>query len=561
MPSFGEELSTDIKGASVFSYPLFPYLFVAICSFALSASFPQFANFKSLALIFSIGAYLANFSLLLICGGSFAKRLAFSLRLIATFLLCIFYFCFRVAENPYPHLTPRAVELILRVEEVSRGENGNVFGTGRIENSPKTLPRLQGALVWFSAFANTSEDYREISVSEQIQISGILERSDAHLNANFNAKSKDFNTYLKRRMIYFKLSAALSNVAKLQPPSAFYRFIDKTRNYMLSSLEKLPFGFKSESESARTYRAMMLGENSLLTKEQKREFQETGTMHIFAVSGLHVGFAAAFLFAVLSLARVNWRVQLFVALPILFLYVFACGAKPSAMRSFMMIAIVWGALSFGRGTKALGALMLAAAIALAINPLELFDVGFTLSYAIVASIFTYGLPLYKNLSSKFLPLRAECFGFVSSKFRAMADWLLCAFCISLGAMLASFPLGAYYFSSLSPTAVLYSPIFVVLSGLVVGLGFAGFFLPAIIAAWLNLVAVGLVWCMNFCASASVENMLAPTIAFSMPSGFFMAFALFAFLLIPEIFVRGAFILRFCLAPMLMFLIMVISHYV
>ena len=103
------------------------------------------------------------------------------------------------------------------------------------------------------------------------------------------------------------------------------------------------------------------------------------------------------LYGFLALLRVNWRIQPLLALPVLYVYVCACGGRPSAMRAFGMIAIVWLALAFGRGLRPFGALVIAASLSLLFAPQNVFDAGFTLSYCIVASLFVYGIPLYDYL--------------------------------------------------------------------------------------------------------------------------------------------------------------------
>ena len=557
-----DETGPALGGENAFAYPLFPYLLAAMCALGAAASAPGMRNLACLFLMSGLALFLANFSLsLLPCGErSPFKETAYVFRILGVFFVGAFYFYFRTEPNPYPDFAPSQTELELRIEDVSRGSGAMLYGTALVERAPRDLPKLAGMRVWFSVFADTPSLLPDVSPSEVVGMRGILSRTGMESPMQFSNKDSDkFDEYLKGRMVFFKFVARAPNIVSVGKAGPISSFVESARAYMLRSLSELPFGIASESEAARTYRAMMLGDKSLISAEQKQNFRDTGTMHIFAVSGLHVGFAAGALFAALSLLRVNWRLQPALALPFLLLYVFACGAKPSSVRAFAMIAIVWIASAIGRGSGAFAALILAAFAALIVNPLELFDAGFTLSYAIVASIFIFGLPLYRCAYSALgsaIPLgRGRAF----SALRSLLNWTVCAFSISLGAMLASFPLGAHYFSSVSPMAVLYSPFFVSAAGFVVALGFAGFFLPSFVACMLNLLAVMIVRAMNLCASLGAENGLAQGFGFSMPSGLATAIALAAFLCIPSIFSNRGFFLRFCLAPIAMFAIMALSQ--
>lgn len=164
-----------------------------------------------------------------------------------------------------------------------------------------------------------------------------------------NQKSLDFDGYLEGKFVLYKIFAPSMGAKVLSPPSARFDFYAGIARYMDSSLSALPGFMSADSMPARTYRAMILGDKSLLTPEQKDAFARTRVMHVFAISGLHVGFAAGILYFALSALGVRRSFQPFAALPLLFLYVCACGGRPSAMRAFGMVAIVWLASLLGRG--------------------------------------------------------------------------------------------------------------------------------------------------------------------------------------------------------------------
>lgn len=346
----------------------------------------------------------------------------------------------------------------------------------------------------------------------------------------------------------------------LSPPSARFDFYAGIARYMDSSLSALPGFMSADSMPARTYRAMILGDKSLLTPEQKDAFARTGVMHVFAISGLHVGFAAGILYFALSALGVRRSFQPFAALPLLFLYVCACGGRPSAMRAFGMVAIVWLASLLGRGAKPIDSLVLAAIISLAIFPSDISDAGFSLSYCVAASIFVYSLPLFEFLSSRFAP-RTLYGRFIISLYsksrRRLFDFAVGGVCISFGCAVAAFPLTAHYFGYASLISALYSPLFVFGAGIAVSLGFAGFFLPDAIAQWLNAAACAVVKIMGE-GAVGLDSSADVSVDFAVKSGLAAAIAALGFLFVSDICGRfGRRKIGFLLAPASMALLIAI----
>ena len=492
----------------------------------------------------------------------------FGLRIAGIFFICLWYFYLRVPENPYPNFAPRNAELTLRLDEVLRGMNDSRYGVATVLSAPDFAEKMCGLKIWYtiSDGKNAVVPNKNFTVSEVVRVGGVLSGTypDEPKSRGFSASSPDgraFEKYLREKSVYFKISARSANAESVEKPEPRYAFFARVRGYMERSLSTYWLGAFDGSGAAATYKAMLLGDKSLLTPEQKRAFADTGTMHVFAISGLHIGFAAAVLFGALSVLRLDWRVQPFVALPVLYLYVCACGSRPSALRAFGMISLMWLALAFSRGSGAFGSLVVAAFVAVAVSPSIVFDAGFGLSYAVVASIFVYSLPLYsyvmRETSGEFSPV-ADTFR------RRMSAWLKAyvvgGFCISFGAMFAGAPLSAHYFSYFAPLSVLYSPIFVSGAGLAVALGFAGFALPAFLAGGLNCIAASVVGAMSDCASFAGRTFDA-RVDFQMPSLLLSYVAVFGFLFLSAFFAdsRSAF-LRFALAPIFVVSIMLLSFF-
>lgn len=159
-------------------------------------------------------------------------------------------------------------------------------------------------------------------------------------------------------------------------------------------------------EAAAVAASVVLGDRRPLPAELEEAFRRAGVSHLLAVSGLHVGFLAGFALALLGALRVPpaWRVAATAWL--VWLYVFATGARPPAVRAGVMASAALVAGAAGRGRDAPGALAAAAWVLLWHNPLLLSDVSFQLSFAAAAAIVAWHGALARRLRRLPGPLAA-----------------------------------------------------------------------------------------------------------------------------------------------------------
>ena len=142
--------------------------------------------------------------------------------------------------------------------------------------------------------------------------------------------------------------------------------------------------------------AVLLGAREQLDREQTAAFVETGTVHLLAISGLHVGILASGLFFLLRLGWVPRRWALVTVATTVVLYALLTHSRPPVLRTAIMITLGCSALYMGRRPLAWNTLAIAALVVLAMNPAELFRAGAQLSFLAVATLM-WGLP---KLNSK-----------------------------------------------------------------------------------------------------------------------------------------------------------------
>ena len=150
-------------------------------------------------------------------------------------------------------------------------------------------------------------------------------------------------------------------------------------------------------------RGLLLGTGRELPEELTESFRRAGTVHVLAVSGLHVGFIVLIVHAVLRSLRLPRKVARLLVLPALVGFVLIVGPKPSVIRASTMAAFLIAAPLLERKPNPLNALGAAGLALLLTRPGSLFDLGFRLSFSAVAGILLLHRPLEEALS---VPLRA-----------------------------------------------------------------------------------------------------------------------------------------------------------
>jgi competence protein ComEC len=202
--------------------------------------------------------------------------------------------------------------------------------------------------------------------------------------------------------------------------------------------------------------AILFGQRERLPENIEENFRKAGTGHLMAVSGLHVGLVAALVLGLWRLFHLQGRLPLVLAIVLVLAYAFLTGMRPSAVRAALMVSLSLGALLVDREKDLITAVAFAALFSLFINPLNLFAVGFQLSYAATLALIYCYRPLEKLL-----------------KILRMPPFLLIPVGITLAAQVGVLPLSIYYFHYLPVGALFFNLLLLPLVAFIVGLGLAG----------------------------------------------------------------------------------------
>jgi len=202
---------------------------------------------------------------------------------------------------------------------------------------------------------------------------------------------------------------------------------------------------------------IVLGLRHQTPEDIEEPFQQTGTLHLFAVAGLHVGIVAALLWMLATIARLPRKWATALIIPSILFYAAVTGLHVSSVRAAVMTSILLGGFFFERKVFVLNSLAAAAFFLLCWDTNELFSTGFQLSFSVVGAIILFADPLFRALRrwgapDPFLP-RSLLRGprhLLQSGF----EWLCRGGSVSLAAWLGSLPFVLWYFHIVTPISLL-----------------------------------------------------------------------------------------------------------
>lgn len=258
----------------------------------------------------------------------------------------------------------------------------------------------------------------------------LIEGQPDTLDAPANPGEFNYKAFLAAKNIYHQHFVREGKVIKTgyAPPNRFVAFAFRSREWAEAVLEKFIHGEREVAIAS----ALVLGVTDGLDNELTNAYAATGTMHILAVSGLHVSilyFILLSIFKPLNRCRGGRWLAALAALTALWLYAFITGLSPSVLRAVTMFSFLALGRPAARSTNIYNTLAVSACCLLLYDPFLIRSVGFQLSYLAVLGI----VYLYPRIVVLWEPQHAF----------TTRVWKLCA--VSAAAQVATFPLSLLYF--------------------------------------------------------------------------------------------------------------------
>jgi len=193
---------------------------------------------------------------------------------------------------------------------------------------------------------------------------------------------------------------------------------------------------------------IVLGIRGNIPEPLASDFSNSGTAHLLAISGLHLSIMAGILVSIgIWLLGRRHYLYIWFAMSIIWLYVFITGMHAPVIRGAIMASLFLTAELLGRQRNTITALVFAAAVMVGIDPQILWTVSFQMSFlAMTGLIFIF--PHLRDAGRNLVTALAgenEKGAAVAGIARIATD----SFTVSLGAIIAVWPLTASYFGTVS----------------------------------------------------------------------------------------------------------------
>ena len=330
-----------------------------------------------------------------------------------------------------PEAAGAATRLRLRVDQIMSGDDW-------AEISGDVLVTLRE-----SAELTRQRDKPYFRYGDRLLLVGTLE-------APPELEDFDYPAYLARQGIKSVSSFPEATLLNEGEGTAFYRWLYTVRRSIADSLAQVV-----PEPQASLGQAVLLGLRENLPVDLVDDFRTTGTSHVLAISGLHVGILLGMSLAI-SGRVFGRRRQLYLTLPfvLMWLYALISGMSPSVTRAAIMGSVFMAAIFLGRPRSILPALGFAAAVMVAINPDVLWSVSFQLSFAAMAGIAVLAEPLSRRIQALYA-------GRLDAGVQALLAPVSFIAAMSIAATLATLPLVDFHFQQVSlvglPATILVLP--------------------------------------------------------------------------------------------------------
>lgn len=226
-----------------------------------------------------------------------------------------------------------------------------------------------------------------VGINSSFEVGNIIKGIGNLKGSNAISAEKIYSNYVSENIKYIGSLEHISIVGNYK--------LSLSQNIRMNVFEALKNNL--EFQNAGIVMGMTFGDTSMMNYNVTRAFQVSGLGHLFAVSGLHVGFFYVACKRILK--KLPLHIRSAIAFVMVGLYVYTCGMTTSATRAFVMITVMILCENLLFEVDGLTNLAFAMAIVLLTNPYSLFSAGFALSFGA-----TLGLIILKPPIARLLPL-------------------------------------------------------------------------------------------------------------------------------------------------------------
>jgi competence protein ComEC len=286
-----------------------------------------------------------------------------------------------------------------------------------------------------------------------------------------NPGAFSWRDYLARRAVYCELRVKRRGAVEELGPSHLNPLLHLAvwvRRRVLNALHQdLP------PTEAAVLAGILIGHRTDLPPDLMADFIHTGTVHILASAGLHVGILAFWLEKLFQKLTLPRKAQAAMLIFCLILYALICGGRPSVTRAVIMAALYFGAIFFEREPDLPTALGAASLLILLIQPTALLEPGFQLSFLTILTL-SLTMPLWDKFWRGFTETRIR-----APVARKAVLWALEGIGLSCLAQLGALPIVSASYNEVSLGGWLANILVVPALFVLIPLGFAGVLLGSV----------------------------------------------------------------------------------
>lgn len=232
-----------------------------------------------------------------------------------------------------------------------------------------------------------------------------------------------------------------------------------------------------------TAEALLLGNRGHLNPEIERDFVYSGTMHLLAISGLHVGILYVFIVRVFHWLLVPRTRALVLAALVCVLYAFLTDLRPSVLRAALFIVLSVSGQMLYRDFRMGTLIGLTVLILILFDPAIAFDMGAWLSFLAVGALGWVAARSSTPADSSAPPDIVTWRNRMWEHLHQAWQWIRCSYQQMLAVTLLSAPLIATQFHLVSLTGMVVNLLLIPLTTLTLIAGYlfvaAGCLLPAL----------------------------------------------------------------------------------
>lgn len=267
---------------------------------------------------------------------------------------------------------------------------------------------------------------------------GLRVRSKLEKPASFAGSTFDYGRYLLFHGYSFTTFLYVDDWSGDVVSFERLSLVERSKIKALQLRGKLLDNFKKLGIDGQDYAvlaAMTLGERVSMSDDMTDDYSASGALHILSLSGMHLGIIYAMLLLLFFKRRSSVIVQVIIVTAV-WAYVFIAGLPVSAVRSAVMLSVCSFVNLLNCDKISLNVLAVAAFSVLVVNPLNLYDVGFQMSFMSVMFIIVFYPVFYYAMPQRIRNIRVVNY-----------IWQMTA--VSLSAQLGVAPLVALYFGRFS----------------------------------------------------------------------------------------------------------------